>query len=117
MLRRLGCRTVLAVDGRAAVTALTAGAFDLVLMDCHLPEMDGFSATAAIRRREQATGQRVPILGVTGDVDPATVVACRDAGMDGHLGKPLQLAMLREVLVRWVPHWHPPDGTMGRRPG
>jgi PAS domain S-box-containing protein len=117
MLRRLGCRTVLAVDGRAAVTALTAGAFDLVLMDCHLPEMDGFSATAAIRRREQATGQRVPILGVTGDVDPAAVAACRDAGMDGHLGKPLQLAMLREVLVRWVPHWHPPDGTMGRRPG
>jgi CheY-like chemotaxis protein len=52
------------------------------------------------------SGHRVPILGVTGDVDPATVVACRDAGMDGHLGKPLQLATLRELLARWVPHWH-----------
>jgi len=107
MLQRLGCRTVLAGDGRAAVAAVTAGAFDLVLMDCRLPEMDGFSATAAIRRHEQVTGHRVPILGVSGDVDPATVAACRDAGMDGHLGKPLQLAMLRALLARWAPHWNP----------
>lgn len=109
MLQRLGCRTALAVDGRAAVAAVTAGAFDLVLMDCRLPELDGFAATAAIRRHEKVTGHRVPILGVTGDVDPATVVACRDAGMDGHLGKPLQLATLRALLARWVPHWRPAD--------
>ncbi|RLA36956.1 MAG: hypothetical protein DRR03_03200 [Gammaproteobacteria bacterium] len=109
MLQRLGCHTELAVDGREAVAAYADGRFDLVLMDCRMPEMDGFTAAAEIRRLEEASGDRTPILGLSGDVDPATVSACRAAGMDGHLGKPLQLDALRDTLAHWVPRWHPAD--------
>jgi PAS domain S-box-containing protein len=109
MLQRLGCRVELAVDGREAVAALVDGHYDLVLMDCRMPEMDGFTAAAEIRRLEEASGNRTPILGLSGDVGPATISACRAAGMDGHLGKPLQLDALRDTLAHWVPRWHPAD--------
>jgi PAS domain S-box-containing protein len=107
MLQRLGCHTELAADGREAVAAFAAGRFDLVLMDCRMPELDGFAAAGEIRRLEEGGDRRTPILGLSGDVDPATVSACRAAGMDGHLGKPLQLAALRETLARWVARWRP----------
>ncbi len=104
MLRRLGCEADLAEDGPEAVAALENARFDLVLMDCRMPGLDGFEATRAIRQQESA-GQHTPIVGLSGDIDSATVSACRDAGMDGHLGKPLRLEALRSTLVQWVPRW------------
>ncbi len=109
MLEHLGCQVELAVDGREAVARFAAGRFDLVLMDCRMPELDGIAAAGEMRRLESGGGRRTPILGLSGDTDAATVASCRDAGMDGHLAKPLQVATLRESLARWVACWQPLD--------
>jgi PAS domain S-box-containing protein len=101
MLDRLGAEVVLAADGRAAVAAVAAGApFDIVLMDCHMPDMDGFAATRAIRAAE-APGRRLPVVALTADALPADRERCLAAGMDEHLSKPVRIAELARVLVRW----------------
>ena len=98
-LETLGCRVTVAVDGPEAVRACELQHFDMVLMDCELPTMDGFAATAAIRRAEAPTSRRVPILAVTGHVAPEVSHRAAAAGMDGLLSKPLQLDELRELLA------------------
>jgi CheY-like chemotaxis protein len=101
MLLRLGAKVVVAADGRAAVTAVADDrTFDLVLMDCHMPELDGFSATAAIRSTESG-GRRLPIIALTADVLPGDRDRCLAAGMDDHLSKPVRMEDLARVLTRW----------------
>jgi CheY-like chemotaxis protein len=103
LLQSLGYAVQTVEDGRQAVEAVGRGHFDLVLMDLHMPELDGFTATAAIRRREAEAGggRRVPIVALTADALAGTTERSRAAGMDDHLSKPLTPERLAAVLERW----------------
>ncbi len=74
--------------------------FDLVLMDLGMPEMDGLETTAVIRQREAGTGRRTPIVALTAHVSPSDQERCLQAGMDGHVSKPLEPEQLRQVLAQ-----------------
>jgi CheY-like chemotaxis protein len=90
--------------GQLAVQALAQGHYDLVLMDCHMPELDGFAAAAAIRRQEAEKGQghHTPIVAVTADALAGDAEKSLAAGMDDHLTKPITLERLATVVERWV---------------
>jgi CheY-like chemotaxis protein/HPt (histidine-containing phosphotransfer) domain-containing protein len=102
MLAALGLQAATAADGREALDMLAAEAFDAVLMDCQMPVMDGFSATAELRRREGA-GARKPVVALTADATNEGREACLAAGMDDYLAKPFSRAALHTVLARWLP--------------
>jgi two-component system, sensor histidine kinase and response regulator len=113
MLERSGHEVVLAHNGREALARLEAEAFDLVLMDVQMPEMDGLEATAAIRERERLTGGHVPILAVTAHALRADAERCLAAGMDAYVTKPLRP---RELLPgAHVHHLADRQGSLGRR--
>jgi signal transduction histidine kinase/CheY-like chemotaxis protein len=101
MLERLGCTAVVAVDGVAALEAFAAGDYDLVLLDYQMPRMDGL--TTARHLRATARGQKVAIVAMTANVRAEDRAACKEAGMDWFLGKPLTFAALTEVLARALP--------------
>ena len=98
LVRKLGCTAESATNGRAALDRLEAERFDLVLMDCHMPEMDGFEATTRLRAREDRHATRVVAL--TASAMEEDREACRRAGMDEILTKPLSLQALARVLGR-----------------
>ena len=85
-------------DGAAAVEAARSGDYDLILMDVHMPVMDGLEATRAIRALG-GTVARTPILALTANVQPEHVERCRDAGMDAHVGKPIQVDELFQTIA------------------
>jgi CheY-like chemotaxis protein len=89
-------------DGRQAVEAVGREPYDLVLMDLHMPELDGFAATAAIREQEQEVGRHLPIVALTADALVGDAEKSRAAGMDDHLSKPLTRERLAAVVERWV---------------
>ncbi len=97
-VRRLGCEVTRAMDGQAALDALAVGRFACVLMDCHMPGMDGFEATRVIRSRG---GPRTPIIAMTASALPADRARCAAAGMDDFLSKPLDPVALAAVIERW----------------
>ncbi len=99
ILRKAGYAVDLARDGEEAVAAARTGTHDLVLMDLRMPRMDGFAATAAIRALPGAAG-RVPILAMTAAARPGVRQACLDAGMDGHLAKPMDRAALLGAVAQ-----------------
>jgi PAS domain S-box-containing protein len=100
-LESLGCAVETVEDGRQAVEAVRQGHYDLVLMDCHMPEMDGFSATRAIRDAEAAEGRvRTPIVALTADALAGDREKSLAAGMDDHLTKPVTLERLDAILGR-----------------
>jgi signal transduction histidine kinase/CheY-like chemotaxis protein len=101
MLERLGCQVTLAVKGEQAVEQWQPDQFDLVLMDCHMPVMDGIEATRRIRAREQQ-GQRTTIVALSADVMGEQRKACDEAGMDGYLSKPIRLQELQRQLPRFL---------------
>ena len=104
ILQLQGYNVTVVNNGREALDAHTHGAFDLVLMDCHMPEMDGFEATREMRAREQASGgNRLPIIALTANAMAQDRQACLDAGMDDHLSKPFSMLTLQEMLDRWMP--------------
>ena len=103
MLRKFGCRVEVAVNGRAGVQAASEGRFGLILMDCQMPEMDGFEATAAIRQAQAGGATRVPIIALTANAVAGDRERCLAAGMDDYLSKPFTGADLHAVLVRWLP--------------
>ncbi|MFW2342323.1 PAS domain-containing protein [Brevundimonas sp.] len=86
-------------NGAQAVEAVRAGAYDLVLMDVHMPVMDGLTATREIRAMTGTTGQ-VPIIALTANVQPEQVQLCHEAGMDAHVGKPIQVTELMATISR-----------------
>jgi CheY-like chemotaxis protein len=101
MLERAGYRVDVAANGREAVDALTRIRYHIVLMDCQMPEMDGFEATAEIRRRE--TGHHIPIIAMTASATKADMERCFAAGMDDYISKPVNPDGLLRVLGRWTP--------------
>ncbi len=102
-LRKIGCACDVAGNGVEALAALAKGRYDLVLMDCMMPEMDGFEATRRIREREAEAGSgRLPVVALTANALDSELEKCRDAGMDGHLTKPCGIEDLRAAVQRWV---------------
>jgi CheY-like chemotaxis protein len=100
-LAQFGCAVELAEDGRKALEAFARAPFDLVLMDCQMPVMDGYAAAAELRRREPP-GERVPIVAMTAGGSSAEIERCRESGMDDCLIKPVGLEALAEALGRWA---------------
>ena len=101
MLERLGHSVEVAVNGSDALERAKASTFDIVLMDCQMPEMDGFEATARIRAALVGR-RRMPILALTANASDADRQRCLDAGMDAHLSKPLKLERLADALATWA---------------
>ncbi len=99
MLERAGHRAVVAANGREALALLEREAFDLVLMDVQMPELDGFETTAAIREREKTRGGHLPIVALTAHAMKGDAERCLAAGMDAYLSKPLEMLQLRGVLA------------------
>jgi CheY-like chemotaxis protein len=102
-LEQLGYQADAVTNGREAVSAALHGNYDVVLMDVHMPEMDGFAATRAIRLAEQRSGQHAIIIALTANALERDRRACLDAGMDDYLAKPLELEAMRATLARWIP--------------
>ncbi|MCX5723641.1 MAG: response regulator [Nitrospirae bacterium] len=101
VLEKLGYRVDLAANGLEVLDALSRIPYAAVLMDCHMPEMDGFAATAEIRKREGAHA-RIPIIAMTANAQPEDRKRCLAAGMDDYLSKPIQAKLLGEILGRWI---------------
>lgn len=105
LLERLGCHVDTVVDGKEAVTAVGSQAYQLVLMDLHMPVVDGFEATRLIRAAEARAGEtapRVPIVAMTANVMPGVIDECRHVGMDDYISKPVQLDSLARAIERWL---------------
>ncbi len=103
ILDRLGYRADTATNGLEAVEALQARHYDLVLMDCQMPEMDGFEATRRVRdTMTVALDPRIPIVAVTASAMAADREDCIASGMDDYLSKPVEPERLAQVLDRWL---------------
>jgi PAS domain S-box-containing protein len=102
LLLRKGHTVNIASDGRAAQTALENGNFDVMLLDVHMPELDGFQVVAGQRRREQGAGRRLPVIGLTARSAAGERERCLQAGMDDYLTKPVRAAELLEAIDRAV---------------
>ena len=91
-----------ACDGAEAVEAVSRGRYDVILMDMQMPVMDGLAATRRIRALADRDAARTPIVAMTANVLPEQIARCREAGMDDHLGKPINLPLLLQALDRWT---------------
>lgn len=106
LLRRLGYEVEVAPDGAQALALATAQAFDAVLMDCEMPELDGFEAARRIRTWEagRTNPGHLPIVAMTAHALRGDRERCLEAGMDDYIAKPVDLARLGRVMARWVGH-------------
>jgi signal transduction histidine kinase/ActR/RegA family two-component response regulator len=102
MLERMGCSVDTAANGAEGVDAFCRGPYDLVLMDCQMPVLDGYSAAARIRDREEEH-DRTPIVAITAYALAEDLRRCLEAGMDDHISKPLLLEDVVTMLGRWLP--------------
>jgi CheY-like chemotaxis protein len=105
MLENLGCRVEVVGSGLEVLETVSRAGFDLILMDCQMPEMDGYQVTALIRESERATGTeggRMPIVALTAHAMEGDRERCLGAGMDDYLAKPFSQDQLGEVLGRWL---------------
>ncbi len=102
ILTRLGYRSEVAANGREALQALARTRFDIVLMDCQMPEMDGFEATRAVRDREKSTGERMPIIAMTANAMSGDRELCLEAGMDDYIAKPVDSNALDALIEKWT---------------
>ncbi|MGN6480286.1 ATP-binding protein [Luteibacter sp.] len=89
-------------DGEAALEALAADDYDLLLVDCHMPKVDGYEVAREVRRREQGTDRHLPIVAMTADARADQRERCLAAGMDDLLRKPIRLAAFHEAVSRWL---------------
>ena len=102
VLETFGLEVDTAIDGESATTMVRQNSYDLVLMDCLMPGMDGFEATRLIREREVDTGEHIPIIALTANVLPEDRDACLAAGMDDFVSKPFTRQALLKSMVRWL---------------
>lgn len=103
MLNKLSLNPDTASNGEEALAAIKAQRYDLVLMDCEMPVMDGFQATAQLRTWEAAEGlPRTPVVALTAHILSEHRERAREAGMDGHMSKPVEMSQLRELIERWA---------------
>jgi PAS domain S-box-containing protein len=102
MLKKLGLEVDVVANGIEALDALMGVSYDLVLMDCQMPEMDGFEATRRIRSRERGS-RRIPVVAMTANAMVGDREKCLDAGMDDHVSKPVRVEALHRALARWLP--------------
>jgi diguanylate cyclase (GGDEF)-like protein len=101
MLERLGIRSTMASGGAEALQKLRQQTFDLVLMDCNMPGMDGYQTTAHIRAQE-GSGRRMPIIAMTANTMEGDIEKCLQAGMDDYASKPLKLSVLGDLVKKWL---------------
>ncbi len=102
ILESLGHRTEVAENGLVVLEAIKKHNFDLILMDCQMPELDGFGATAAIRQIEKSSGRHMPIVALTANAMDGDSKRCTDAGMDDYLSKPIKKDKLKSMLEKWL---------------
>lgn len=103
VLKKLGYQHVdVAINGKEAVNCVEKKDYHVILMDCQMPEMDGFEATQHIRQQEEKSGKHIPIIAVTADVFKADKNKCLGAGMDDYLNKPLMFEKLQTTLDKWL---------------
>jgi CheY-like chemotaxis protein len=102
LLGKMGCRITVASDGQQAIELFKKQRFDLVLMDVLMPKMDGFEATQIIRKKEQNTERRIPIIAITALAMKGDKQKCLAAGMDDYISKPVNFEKLAELLDKWV---------------
>ncbi|WP_141753420.1 response regulator, partial [Duganella sp. HH101] len=104
MLEGLGLEVSRACNGEEALHSVQAGEFDLILMDCQMPVMDGFAATTEIRRHEQQRGRarNLPIIAITANALQGDRESCLAAGMDDYLSKPFTQQALGQTIARWI---------------
>ncbi len=107
MLAGAGCRVTLAPNGRKAIDAFSSTSFDIIFMDCQMPEMDGYECARIIRKHEAESGTRpgrpIPIVALTAHAMKGDREKCLEAGMDDYLSKPFSRRQLQTVLGRWLP--------------
>ena len=105
VLKTLGYEVHVAINGVEAVEMFKNRGYDLILMDCHMPVMDGYEATRLIRDMESRTARRrqVPIIAVTADVLSSSYELCFEVGMNDFLPKPYEAGDLRRILSQWLP--------------
>ncbi len=104
-LGAFGCRVDVVENGREAVKRWQNKRYDLILMDCLMPEMDGYQATAEIRRLEEGSGH-IPIIAITARADNGEHLLAQDAGMDDMLPKPFKTRDLYNILKKWLEKAH-----------
>ena len=102
-LNMLGYAVEMTDDGKQALEAITSKRYAVLLTDCHMPEMDGFELTQAIRKAEKDGDVRLPIIAITASVLAAEIDLCYEAGMDDTLAKPLEMPKLKAALRKWIP--------------
>jgi two-component system, sensor histidine kinase and response regulator len=106
LLEKRGHRVVVAGNGKEVLAAMEKESFDLILMDVQMPEMDGFEATTAIRKKEKTNGLHQIIVALTAHAMKGDQEKCLAAGMDGYLSKPIRPQELDEVLARYAARHH-----------
>jgi CheY-like chemotaxis protein len=99
---KLGGTVNIAANGKKSVEMFTAGNYDIIFMDCEMPEMDGFDATREIRKMEQESGKHIPIIAMTAYATRGDQDRCKSAGMDGHTSKPVTMEALRDILEKYL---------------
>ena len=102
LLERLGMAAEVAKNGLEALQAVQKKHYSIILMDCHMPEMDGFEATVAIRKLEETSGAYTPIIAVTALTTPRDRQLCLEAGMDDYIAKPIEKDVLKAKIDQWL---------------
>ena len=102
-LRKLGCSVAGAEDGRSALAPIQAQRYDLVLLDCYMPDINGYEVARQVRVDEEGNPDAgyTPLIGISAEADAAHVQLCLDSGMDGILGKPLPIGEFKKMLSLW----------------
>jgi len=100
-LLRCGCVVECVEDGGSALAALGRGRYDLVLLDCYMPDMNGYEVARKVRQHEENGAVYTPLIGISAEADAVHTQLCLECGMDGVLGKPLPLEQFKKLLALW----------------